>query len=410
MITNFDIATDVQVELFIPNTDENLFIIGVSLIGSDDVLGSSGAFIIGTSLIGGDDVLSDNDQPGFDWNPIQAVTASADISIGGSVQDSLYFQPDAGSLNIVLQSYTFDPTNNSSIRPGTPIRFRVVRDDINLTLFNGFIDSIRVDYYPDGPNLINVTALDSWKRLVNTRIPSLDTTGYGASITPSELIEEVALAAGVSSIVAPTDGEIPTGEFEEIIAREFIYDALEVGLAISWIDPATNSLVFVPRPEVETVAPAGTYTIGNNHGDPYHLCMSDIEVQSNQDQVFNSLKVALKSDDATYVVVKNQDSIDLYGEISKDVAINTTNATALSAWANEAFAQSPTRLVTSVETPAIDRLGTLTEAAAFLPGELVGVQYITNDLHINDYYTVTKVSHSIDVNNWYTTLELWKEF
>jgi hypothetical protein len=410
MINDFNIATDLQVELFIPNVDENLFIIGVSLVGGSDVLGSSGAFIIGTSLIGGDDVLSDNDQPGFDWNPVQAVTASAEIGIGGTVQDSLYFQPDAGNCRLVLQSYTFDPTNNSSIRPGTPVRVRLVRDDINLTLFNGFIDSLTVDYYVDGPNLINLNAFDPWKRLVNTRIPTLDTTGYGAAINPTDLIQEVADAVGIGYITGTTEGAIPTGEFTETIASKFIYDALEVGLGLSWIDPTTGALVFIPRPEIETVAPEGTYTIGNNHGEAYHLCMSDITVENNQDQVFNSLKVELTSDDTTFVVVKNQDSIDLYGEISTDVAINTTTETELTRWANEVFFQSPTRLVTSVETPAIDRTGTLTEAAAFLPGELIGVKYETNDLNINDYYTITKVSHSIDVNNWYTTLELWKEF
>jgi len=30
-------------------------------------------------------------------------------------------------------------------------------------------------------------------------------------------------------------------------------------------------------------------------------------------------------------------------------------------------------------------------------------------MDIDTYYSVTKVSHSIDVNNWFTTLELWKE-
>jgi hypothetical protein len=66
--------------------------------------------------------------------------------------------------------------------------------------------------------------------------------------------------------------------------------------------------------------------------------------------------------------------------------------------------------VRTVTTPAIDRLGTLTAAAVLEPGELVGVKYQTTNINIEDFFTATKVSHSIDVDNWDTTLELWKEF
>jgi hypothetical protein len=410
MITNFDIATDVQVELYIPPEEENLFIIGVSLIGSDDNLGTAGEFIIGESLIGGSDVLA----PGFglDWVPVQAVTATAEISIGGEVQDSITFQPESGSCTLTMQSYNFDPSQNSSIRPGTPVRVRVVRDLVDVTLFRGFIDSVNVTYYVDGPNLITIRAYDGWKRFVNTRIEELDTTAFGDWLTPSELMETVAdlTGFGYSTLSAEVDGEIPTGVESQVIARNPIYDAINVGLGVSWLDPETQEVVFIPRPVVETTAPTGTYTIGNNHGDPYHLCMSDIVVQSNDTQVWNSLKVSLKSDANTFVIVKNQDAIDLYGEFPVDAEINTTDVTALTAWANEVSSQSPTRLVTSVETPTIDRAGTLTAAAAFTPGTLIGVQYVTDEININDYYTVTKVSHSVNVNNWYTTLELWKEF
>ena len=93
-----------------------------------------------------------------------------------------------------------------------------------------------------------------------------------------------------------------------------------------------------------------------------------------------------------------------------DVSINTTPDGQLVKWADEVFAQSPTKLVNEVSTPAVDRTGTLTNAAFFTPGNLVGVKYARSPLNIDDYYTITKVSHSIDVDNWTTTLELWKEF
>ena len=137
--------------------------------------------------------------------------------------------------------------------------------------------------------------------------------------------------------------------------------------------------------------------------------MSEINVSSDADAVYNSLKVALTSDEETFVFLKDQDSIDLYGESAVDVAINTTDADELARWADAVYRQAPTKLVSQVVTPAKDRLGDLTAAAVFTPGSLVGVSYTTSQLNIVGYYTVIRVSHEIDVDNWFTTLELWKE-
>jgi hypothetical protein len=90
--------------------------------------------------------------------------------------------------------------------------------------------------------------------------------------------------------------------------------------------------------------------------------------------------------------------------------LNVTDSEQLELWARSVFNQTTTNLVKSVETPAVDRMNNLTHAAVIEPGETVNVKYITDKLNINEPYTVTKVSHSIDVDNWFTTLELWKEF
>jgi hypothetical protein len=137
--------------------------------------------------------------------------------------------------------------------------------------------------------------------------------------------------------------------------------------------------------------------------------MSEINVNSDADAVYNSLKVSLASDDTTFVFLRDQDSIDLYGESAIDVSINTTDADELARWAAAVYRQAPTKLVSQIVTPAKDRLGNLTAASVFTPGSLVGVSYTTNQLNIVGYYTIIRVSHEIDVDNWFTTLELWKE-
>jgi hypothetical protein len=408
MIPNFKIDQNLKVEFLVPDSEGNTFILGISQLGGDDVLGGFGEFILGVSLLGGDDVLAPSS--GLKWEEVSCSTAQATISVGGSVQDSIYFQPEPATANLLLQSYDLDPTNNKNIRASTRIRVRLESDELDRIIYQGTIDTIDVTYFPDGPNLINITSFDAYKSLVNSRFIVWDTTSIGASATPSEVFELVGIASGLglSPDSIELEGAIPTVVEDNLLVSLVVNEALQVGLGIVWIDQQTNEIVVIPRPSSETGTPE-TYTIGNNHGEPNHLCMSEINVFSDADAVYNSLNVTLASDDSISVQLKDQDSIDLYGESAVDVTLNTTDATELALWANRVFTQNPENLVSQVVTPTKDRLGTLTDAALFTPGMTVGVSYTNSQLNIVGFYTIIKVSHRIDVDNWFTTLELWKE-
>ena len=243
-----------------------------------------------------------------------------------------------------------------------------------------------------------------------TRLASFDnTTNPAGYATPLEVFTQAVTDAGfiVSGDSEVLPGKLPLVAVDNPIANTFINDATLVGLGVAWVDPATDEIVIKNRPSIET-PPTGTWIIGNNHGDDYHLCMSDITVNADQNSVYNSLKVAMSTDETTFVIINDDVSIDLYGEMALDILINTTDSTELTAWGEHAFSSSPTKLVNSVTTPAIDRQGTLTAAAGFLPGTLIGVKYNRNPLNIDAYYTIIKVNHEINVDNWFTTLELWK--
>jgi hypothetical protein len=408
MIPNFAIDQNLKVEFLVPDADGNSFILGISTLGSEDVLGGFGEFVIGVSLLGGDDVLAPSS--GLKWQEVTCSVARANISVGGSVQDSIYFQPDPGTANLTLQSYDLDPTVNKNIRASTKIRIRLEDNEIDRILFQGFIDTIDVTYFPDGLNLIEITSYDAYKSLINSRFVVWDTTPIGAAATPTEIFELVAIESGLglSPESVDLDGAIPTVTEVNVLVSQVVNEALLVGLGLVWIDPQTENLAVIPRPTGENGTPT-TFIIGNDHGGEYHLCMSEINVFSDADAVYNSLNVTLTSDDAVFVTRKDQDSIDLYGESAIDIAINTTDSTELAAWADRVFTQNPANLVNQVVTPAKDRLGNLTDAAVFTPGMTVGVSYTNSQLDIVGFYTIIKVSHRIDVDNWFTTLELWKE-
>lgn len=406
-IADFDIANDLKVEFFVPRGDD-IFIIGISKLGSTDLLDTASAFVIGESLLGGPDILGGS---GFEWRDLTCTVAQVEMSIGGSVQNEIYFQPEPATANMLLQSYEYDPSVNSSFRPGTRCRLRLERDAFSQIIFQGFIDNIEGSYVVDGKNRLQVSAYDNYKRIANTRIELFDTdTDFPAGyVTPYEQLEVIAEQVGTAmhSSSVESNGKIPSTIDSQIIPGSKMFEAIQVGLGMFWLDPETEEFVFIPRPS--TLSPVDPYIIGNNHGEARHLCMSDIKTKADGDVVFNSLKVALDSDPSTSVLVENTDSIQLYGKFAVDVVLNTTDAVELERWSSEVFTQSPTDLVESVETPAIDRTNNLTQAAFFKPGAIVGVKYNQDLLAIDEYYITTKVSHYIDADSWLTTLNLWKE-
>lgn len=432
VITDFNIATDLKVEFLLPLESENVFIIGISELGGEDLLSAAGSFVIGESLLGGTDLLGAS---AIDWQDLACSVSQAQLNIGGSVKSQLYFQPEPAQAVITLQTYEFDPSNNASFRPGVSVRVRLNKGDYSKVIWRGIIETITTTYDAEGNNLMRVTAFDDMRKLLNTRIQLFDSENEEGYVTPYEQLELIAEQFGthMNASSIETAGKIPSTTLEQVIPTSLVYDAIQVGLGLFWLDPETQEFVLVPRPDASAIPdfPVGAgyfilgeslvggidilgsgeivYTIGNDHTQLYHLCMTDLETQSDGDTVFNSLKVSLASDSDTFEIVENQDSIDLYGKFASDVVLNTTDSTELSRWANSVFGQSATVSVTSVGTKTKDLQGNLTHAALFLPGSLVGVDLTNDDLEIKDWYTITRVGHSIDVDNWFTTIETWKE-
>jgi len=410
VISDFDIATDLKVEFFLAGGGNENFIIGVSLIGGENTLAGAGVFTIGFSLLDGADVLGGEDY-GFVWTDLTCTTSRASIQIGGSVRDQLYFQPESAKANVTLQTWDYDPSQAPAFRPGVKMRIRLLKDSINQILYQGIVESISGTYDVDGNNLLQVSALDSFNNLMNTRLVEFDsTTDYPAGyVTPYEQLAIVAQGFGTAMHPDSSDpnGEIPSTILTNVIPSTLVYDAIQIGVGLFWIDPATEKFVFVERRQ--GAVPADTPIIGNHHDDPNHLCMTDITTSLSANQVYNSLKIALRSDSETSVLRENQDSIDLYGYYAQDVTLNVTGEDELNRWADEVFVATPTSVVDSVDTKTINRLGELTEAAFMSPGQTVGIHYSHENYEINDYYTITRVSHDIDPNNWFTTLNLWRE-
>lgn len=395
ILDDFDIANDLKVEMLLPQDVNNVFVLGVSLLGGDDVLGT--------------------DESGtLAWQDLACEVNLVRTSLGGSIASNVYFQADAGKATIQLQSWEFDPNNYSYIRPGTQVRVRIARGDYSFVLWHGTVDNIDVSYAPDEQNQIRIEATDFWALLVNRRF---DYDPMADFIQPSYAIGVAIDQVADTGFVIPYGGATILPEWfmtgtavENTTFGAVAANCLTTGLGFIWINPNTGYLEY--RPRANSGVPV--YDVGNNHGDPNHLCMADITVTTQSDDIYNTVLVTQKyeylGDPVFTELYVDNDSIDLYGQRSSDFTVDLATTADAAAWAAAVFAPKPITHVQSVVTPAINRDRDLTAAVEFMPGDYVGVIYQTENINIDQDYTVTKVSHTIDVNNWFTTLETWKEF
>lgn len=402
-IPNFDISQNLKVELYLP-TSNNVFIVGVSSLGGTDLLSSNGLFLVGYSLLGGTDILGDTSAFLFSWQSIEATVSKIDIQIGGSQNAAIEYTAEPSSCSFEMQSWTFDPNNNSAVRNGTQFRVRLVASGVDKVLFTGYIDSMNIKYRPDAPNLINGTAYDGYKRLANKRITY---THAGTTKTASQLLTLLATNAGLTVNPSNDPGIIPMAGKNETdqTTGNIIKEILDTQLGLLWINPQTGQIEYRDR---TSALAAPTYSVGNNHTDPNHWCMSGLTVNQNPDDLVNSIKATMTTDTSKTLLRENTDSIQLYGILSQNANVNVAAESYLSTWLDVAFIERPKQLVKDITTPAINRTGTLTDAAVTVPGTPIKVKYQTSNINIDQNYQVTRVKHSIDPNNWSTTLELWR--
>jgi hypothetical protein len=404
VLNDFDIATDLKVEMYLPQGINNVFVLGISKLDGPDVLGDDAS---GTMA----------------WQDLACEVNQVQTSVGGSMASNVYFQADAGRATIQMQSWYFDPNNFPFIRPGTFIRIMLRRDDYEYVFWRGFVDSIDVEYTVDQPNQITVQCTDGWVLAINQRFDfapnGVGPTGHLEIMTPSYAIEiatqQVVLQGGQVLGYTPYASIDPEWNMTQTDIANTTFGAvmqnvLMSGLGFAWVDPDSGFLIYRPR------ASSGTpvWTVGNNHSDPYHWCMSDLTIASGTEDIYNSVLVNQKyeylGNPVFEALYRDQDSIDLYLERSEDFTVDLATADDADQWAAAVMVLRPVTHVQSVVTPSIDRNGDLTNAAVMSVGEYLGVRYQTDDIDIDENYTITRVRHNIDVNNWFTTFELWKEF
>ena len=396
MANEFSIAQDIRVELNIPDGGTGVWNLSKWDDGSNWGSGSS-----------------------FVWTDIVATVSRAEVSIGSSVEDGFYTPAEPNTLSIQMQSQVFDPSNNKFIRPGTPIRisYRPLPDTFPAVwqvLFTGLIDTFEVSYDVYGNNLINVMASSSLKRFL---AKNLKTFTVSSALSDFDYFAQWATAVGATIGGNGANFSLMAGEtFEETGAGELLDNVLQVDNGLFYQDAISEELYLTGSLQMRDLsAPVATFS--NTHSTSVdHYCISDIVVDYDMDTSFNTY--IIDSTDSgggpgpgpggsSIGTSVNQDLVDLYGEIrcEKTLHLRKTN---INTWLSFITPKNPGRKVSQVTTPTIRRDGTL--AAIIGPQNVIEIDLEQPTFTINENTWVTRVIHSIDPDNWFTTLELWKGF
>jgi hypothetical protein len=392
----FNIAQDIKVEISIPTGSNAVWNLSKWDDGSDWASASS-----------------------FTWTDIVATVSQAQVTIGSSVQDGFYTPAEPNTLTIQMQSQVFDPSNNPKIRPNTPIRvtYRPLPDSfpaVYQTLFTGFIDTFEVSYDTFGNNLIDIMATSSLKRLLAKNISSFVVS---SALSDTDYFDQWATAVGATIGGSGANGSRMAGEtFEEVGAGELLDNLLQIENGLFYQDAIDDSLYLTGSLAMRTLgAPIGSFS--NVHSAAAdHYCISDVVVDYDMDTMFNTY--IIDSTDSgggpgpgpgggAIGTSINQDMVDLYGPIRCEKTLHLRKTDIVN-WLALITPKDPGRKVLQVTTPSIKRDGKL--ANLFGPQNTVQVELVQPTFTIDEEIWVTKVIHTIDPNNWFTTLELWKGF
>lgn len=386
---NFDLVTDVITELYLP-VNTNTFVLGVSKLDGTDVLAGTG--------------------DGMAWQAIQADLTQLDVTNGGAFSEGSIYQPEPGTAEIVLQSDTLDPMVNKNVRAGVPIRVKVLDDTLFAGywyMFNGYVADVETTYTIEGKTTIRLTAFDVLKRLMNYR----HATFNGSETYLETRLQRCADPFGITVDAGTSSTLLGVVDTTNVVNGDIINDALQARLAWFWFNPKDTQLE-AANPSTPISTPVDIHgnplrQFSNVHSDAAeHYCFNDIVVIANDVNVTNSVTATAINYPLVKITKTDSDSVDIYGMLSTDVAVNLTTDLDVTDWLNKFTKPNPLRSVARIGTnPVVN--GTLKNIAQISIPQAISVNYERPNGTIAGNYLVARYNHSVTVDTWQLTLDLW---
>lgn len=404
MANEFSIAQDIKVEMLLPVAGKGVWNFSKwGGTGVDDWVATSG--------------------DAFAWTDVVATISQARITQGSSIDQGYYAPAQPNTLELQMQSATYDPSSNTYIRPGLQIKVSYRRNpdtapSTYTTLFQGFIDDFNITYDALGNNLIDITASSSLKRMLNKGLTSW-TSPASPTNSPNDFFNQWVTTVGADGASAWTNSYEVVGSMEpetitNVTGGEILDWLMQAEAAIVYQDPSNNRVNgYTAKYFRNLLTSTPSNQLGGTHAiSETHFCIADLELAYNLDEAFNTFICTCDSNAARTGSKKNQDLVDLYGELILDKVLHIGQSTAVvdnvQMWLDFMAARNPGRRVNSVQTPAIRRDGTLANISVLQPALAVRTIAARGSYTVDENSIITRATHQIDPNNWFVTLDLWK--
>lgn len=397
----FSLATDVEVSIYTFPATAGLW--GISRWDSGDYWDS------GSSVEG--------------WQAITGTVGSILVDNGVTVEQGL-IRPEPATAQIVFQSVDYDPFMNPQVKTGTPIRIRVRPNPDTaastwVTLFQGKLDTASSSYSITWKNTVTLTAVTALRDWLNYSATATDTTTALTVASPSyaaDYLTAMAAKFGSTPIVASSAPALLGYPLEGIDT----YDPVNFGeLTNQLLDANLGAIVYEPITDPERhyfytyaelinrdLSP-DVYFQAVTSAEPLRSSFSDITIGFDTAEIVNSVTFTTTLGFGPETV-KNQDSIDIFGDLALELQTLHWNDPDATEWAGRIALRMPERRVQALEAPAILRAGQVNENLLRQPLEVANVAISNSSLELDETYYITRIIHNIDPDTWTTNLELWK--
>ena len=362
------------------------------------------------------------------WIDVVATVSSAEVVLGASVDNNYYAPARPNTLNLVMQSATYDPYNNAYIRPGLPIRLRYrpnpdTAPTTYATLFQGEIDTFEVYYDSQSQgdlNNITITASSTLRKYLNKTIDVWNNSTVTPFRTTGAIFNKWASLVEPNVLISGT--WIPFSDDLEYVTEYLldqssatILDTLTDSCAgLVWQNPNTNDIEGYTMYQIRTLlSTAPTNIFSNTHtSSTSHFCIAEINFAYDMEEAYNYFYVECSTSPSRNGKKLNQDLIDLYGEKRLSKTLNLEPSTSyvdnVAQWLGFIGIRNPGKRVASIVTPVIRQDKKLANVAALMPMQKVGVEVDRTGYSIDETQVITSVTHTITPESWFATLEIWK--
>lgn len=382
--------------------------------------GAKGSFRLGFSTLNGTDTLG-NGSASYSYVNFSQYFTEATVSNGVTL-DGVQASYDGNNATITLFSPTADPTANYVIKVGNKVKLTLenyVAGVSSQTFYQGVIKGIERIIDDVGNFTVRITAGDTVQAALSNVVDYLSVstglTAYGRLAAVKAVVPGwSATMDGINAIYALTYGS----STDSFVQGDYVIDSVAVADFINetvaneagWLVADTVGLpTFLPHKYL-TDGLSGTAVVefSENNNDS-HVAISHLNQDSNTNAAINSYRIEDAYDPLTFVTGVNQDSIDLYGMNHQDLTLNLNNTAEYQRYLDYALTYTGQQRIKSISADAVSHKNRdLKDVWKLWPGNTVLVNVSVGTTTINQKYIVSAVTHQIDVYNWVTDVELWR--